>query len=575
MKRWFTICGLVLLAASAGAQDRESRRERSASTLPRSVVEEVIDLYNAPNTMRVDGSLEIVIDREVRGDIAVLNGPLTIAGHVRGRVVAINADVLLKPGARIDEGITVVGGVVEGRNDAYVSGEIRTYREVLYFRRDGDQIVAERAPRDDERDDDWWDRRSRRKRTRNVNRLTLVSAKTYNRVEGLPVYFGPYMRHEYGALQFKLDLFGVIRTADNLKFDDSKPGADNFGHNVRAEIKLGPIGIGGRAYDVIEGVENWQLTDPEVGLASFFLHRDFRDYYNRHGASVFAALYAGQKADLTFSYSGERWASREARDPWTLFRNGEQWRANPAMENTLVHVVGANLRIDTRNDREDPTTGWLIDADFEHGVRESDTLTMEGARQLFDIDAPAYNRGFLDLRRYNRLTPGAQLNFRVVMGGWMGQQTLPLQRRLSVPGGAGSMPGFDFRRPAGDLDLGTCNTTAHPELPANCDRIMLGQVEYRGNLHIDLFGWDPDDLGLDGDSDPTWVLFADAGRGWLVGAEADGKLRYKTSDLPAFTSFRTDAGIGLEFDGFGVFMAKALSPATEPPNFFVRLRHRF
>ena len=576
MKKALIACAAVLLATPADGQDRESRRQRSASTLPRSVVQEVVELYNAPNTMRADGSLEIVVDREVRGDIAVLNGPLTIAGHVRGKVVAINADVLLRPGARIDEGITVVGGVVEGRNDAYVAGEILTYREVLYFRRDGDQIVAERAPRDEEEhDDDWWDRRSRRPRTRNVNRLTLVSAKTYNRVEGLPIYFGPYMRHEYGALQFKMDLFGVVRTADNLKFDNSRPGADNFGHKVRGEIKLGPIGLGGRLYDEIDSVEDWQLTDPEVGLASFFLHRDFRDYYNRHGGGVFATLYAGTQADLTLSWSGERWASREAQDPWTLFRNSERWRANPAMENTLMHMASASLRVDTRNDKEDPTTGWFINADFERGVREADSLTMGGSKALFDVNKRAYNRAFLDFRRYNRMAPGAQLNFRVVAGGWAGQDDLPQQRRMSVPGGAGSMPGFDFRRPAGDLDLGTCNTVARPDLPANCDRVFLGQVEYRGNLHVDLFGWDPDDWGWDGDSDPTWVLFADAGRGWLVGDVPDGGLTYKTSEMPSFSSFRTDAGVGLEFEGFGVFVAKALSEAGAAPNFFIRLRHRF
>ena len=554
MKRVMIALALLLAVSAAGAQERESRRDRRSS-LPRDVVREVIELYNDPNTLRADGSLEIVEDREVRGDIAVLHGPLTIAGHVRGKIVGINADVILKPGARIDDGITVVGGVVEGRNDAYVAGEIKVFREVLYFHRDGDDIVAERGPRDD--DDDWWDRASRRRRTHNVNRLTLVSAKTYNRVEGLPIYFGPTMRNEYGDLTLKLDLFGVIRTADNLKFDNSLPGADNFGHNVRGEIKLGPFGIGAKSYDVMDGVETWQLTDPEVGLASFFLHRDFRDYYNRHGGGAFFSIYAGQRSDLTLSYSGERWASRTARDPWTLFRNGESWRANPPMEDALVHIANATLHIDTRNDKEDPSTGWFILADYERGLRDGDTLTMARAQKLFNANERAYNRGFLDFRRYNRMAPNAQLNFRVVMGGWVGQDALPLQRRLSVPGGAGTLPGFDFRRPSGNLDFGTCNAVASPDHPANCDRIAMGQVEYRGNLHIDLFGWNgEDDFGFDINNDPTWVVFADAGRGWLVGDAADSRMVYKPSELPSFATFRTDAGIGLEFTGFGMYLAK-------------------
>lgn len=573
MKRVMIAIALLVAATAASAQEREPRRDRRSS-LPRDVVQEVLELYNDPNTLRADGSLEIVVDREVRGDIAVLHGPLTIAGHVRGKIVAINADVILKPGARIDDGITVVGGVVEGRNDAYVAGEIKVFREVLYFHRDGDLIVAEREPRDE--DDDWWDRRSRRRRTTNVNRLTLVSAKTYNRVEGLPIYFGPTMHNEYGDLSLKLDLLGVIRTADNLKFDNSRPGADNFGHKVRAEIRLGPIGIGATSYDVIESVENWQLTDPEVGLASFFLHRDFRDYYNRHGGGAFLSVYAGQRSDLTLSYNGERWAPRTAADPWTLFRNSEAWRPNPAMEDALVHIANATLKIDTRNDREDPSTGWFILADYERGFRDGDTLTMRGAEQLFTANSRSYNRAFLDFRRYNRMAPNAQLNFRVVMGGWAGQEALPLQRRLSVPGGAGTLPGFDFRRPSGILDFGTCNDVASPSNPANCDRIALGQVEYRGNLHIDLFGWNgDDDWGFDINSDPTWVVFADAGRGWKIANEPDNRLFYKSSDMPSFDTFRTDGGIGLEFTGFGMYLAKSLSRASEPPNFFVRLRHRF
>ena len=182
---------------------------------------------------------------------------------------------------------------------------------------------------------------------------------------------------------------------------------------------------------------------------------------------------------------------------------------------------------------------------------------MARAQKLFNANERAYNRGFLDFRRYNRMAPNAQLNFRVVMGGWVGQDALPLQRRLSVPGGAGTLPGFDFRRPSGNLDFGTCNAVASPDHPANCDRIAMGQVEYRGNLHIDLFGWNgEDDFGFDINNDPTWVVFADAGRGWLVGDAADSRMVYKPSELPSFATFRTDAGIGLEFTGFGMYLAK-------------------
>jgi hypothetical protein len=70
------------------------------------------------------------------------------------------------------------------------------------------------------------------------------------------------------------------------------------------------------------------------------------------------------------------------------------------------------------------------------------------------------------------------------------------------------------------------------------------------------------------------VLFVDAGRGWLAGS-GQGATTYASGALPPFSSFRTDVGAGLDFDNFGVYVAKALSTPGEPARVFVRLQHRF
>jgi hypothetical protein len=185
-----------------------------------------------------------------------------------------------------------------------------------------------------------------------------------------------------------------------------------------------------------------------------------------------------------------------------------------------------------------------------------------------------YARGFLDLRRYNRVSPDAQLNFRVVAGGWLNGDPLPLQRRFSVDG-PGAMPGYDFRS-ATSANVLTCTTGSYVAgLPAQCDRMALAQVEYRGDLHFDLFtDWD-DDHYMRGHSTGVWVFFADAGRGWLVGPTATDSLTYERSELPPLSTFRTDLGLGLDFDVIGVYVAKAMSAPREPANFFIRIRHRF
>ena len=75
-------------------------------------------------------------------------------------------------------------------------------------------------------------------------------------------------------------------------------------------------------------------------------------------------------------------------------------------------------------------------------------------------------------------------------------------------------------------------------------------------------------------TDGNWVVFTDAGRGWMVGPRL-GQTTYERDQFPALGTFRTDVGVGLDFDPVGVYVAKAVSDAKEPANFFVRVRKRF
>jgi len=106
--------------------------------------------------------------------------------------------------------------------------------------------------------------------------------------------------------------------------------------------------------------------------------------------------------------------------------------------------------------------------------------------------------------------------------------------------------------------------------------MALAQAEYRGDLRFDFGGFDDDDVGirLGAHSDAVWVVFADAGRGWLVGPR-QGTLQYGRGQLPAPGTFRTDVGLGLDFDILGLYVAKAVSDSKEPANFFVRVQRRF
>jgi len=437
----------------------------------------------------------------------------------------------------------------------------------------------------------WWRRWEHRRSERSWSKLQIASAGAYNRVEGLPINLGPQINRRTSWGNTRLDAYAILRTGSSFSGSDG-----DIGHNVRAELQLGRlegIALGGRLFNIVDAVEPWQLSDLEVGLASFLVHRDYRDYFQRHGASASASVFAWRDVRLTGSFSDERWLSRAENNPFTLFRSDADWRPNPMVDEGRMHVANATFSVDTRNDEENPWSGWYVTADWERGAGTLRPVALiaipaGGTTVGSGNSGPViYSRGFLDLRRYNRVSPDAQLNLRMLLAGWLGGDPLPIERRLSVDG-PGVMPGYGFREPQSGADLGTCNVgQTYPGQPALCDRIALVQAEYRGDLHFDINpDWESHDDAVPGakDASPrarahhfhrdgTWVVFADAGRGWLVGTGTD-TLTYAKDRIPPFSTFRTDLGGGVDFGGVGFYLAKAMT-ANEPVRLFVRLRHRF
>jgi hypothetical protein len=191
----------------------------------------------------------------------------------------------------------------------------------------------------------------------------------------------------------------------------------------------------------------------------------------------------------------------------------------------------------------------------------------------------------MDVRRYSRISPETQLNLRLVAGGWLHGDELPLQRRFSV-GGPATIPGVDFRDVLG-TDVGTCSDTLLPAgAPAQCERVLLLQAEYRDDLPFrpgTIFGGTPIRIRSAALTlRPTLVLFADVGRGWLLPPRGGGapaapprELVYSTRRIPPLETFRTDVGLGVDLGLFGVYVAKSVSEGGEPANVILRARGRF
>jgi hypothetical protein len=191
--------------------------------------------------------------------------------------------------------------------------------------------------------------------------------------------------------------------------------------------------------------------------------------------------------------------------------------------------------------------------------------------------------GTVDLRRYARLGPDADLRVRGFLAGSLDGDPLPAQYQRTL-GGEGSLPGFSVMsvdcgarsqsysvfRKLDDVDTRIPTYVAY-----GCDRVALFQAEYRGSFSFNL-NLDPDDQWIDDwhwypaiDFTPSWSIFFDAGRGWSL--SDPGTPGYVGGDSDTLM----DLGVGFFIGDVGVYWAWPLNGGDRDVNFFMRIDHRF
>src|SRR5712664_514573 len=295
-----------------------------ARALPRVVSDEIIRFYNDPATTRLVGRTRLPRGNEWRGNVAVRSGPVLVAGRVQGSLVVINGDLLFDSGAEVTGDVIVVGGTVNDTTKARIGGEVRQYREPLLYRlrHEGDELVY--APNLRRRlfnpgaHVSWGDADSR-------SSLTIATGGTFNRIEGLPIVFGPLFDWKLQQnFRMRLDALGVFRSAGDLSDKRS-----DLGYMFRGELRSGdarPVGLGFRAYDVVAPIEDWGLRNAEIGWSAFVFARDYRDYYFNKGWATRLFAHPERQLALALELRRDWQESVAARDPWTMFRNSDAWR---------------------------------------------------------------------------------------------------------------------------------------------------------------------------------------------------------------------------------------------------------
>ncbi len=554
---WFAIpllAGALPLSAQEPAPELRPLTEQAAR--------QVAAFYNRPTTTRVEGPTRVAEGATVQGDVASVGGPFAVAGVVAGDVVVINGDAVLLPGGRIEGSLIVVGGELTG-DTASVAGGVVRYGDVLRFRRESGRLVALGPARQS-----WL-----RGWSTEFGRLDLILAaqESYNRVEGLPIAFGP--RLELGRSNpTVVQAVAIYRTRNGFRIHP-----DDFGHRILVEQYLGghrSMALGLSSYNLIEPIERRGLTDLENSLSTFVTHEDYRDHYGRRGWSAYLHFVGRTRPyEAGVEYRDEEQGTTEPGTPWALLGNDEDWRPEPEMAEGSLRSVRGWLQWDTRNDRADPSTGWLVRVEVEQGLEgelEYTTVDPRVVGPLPALEETPFGAEFtsvtIDARRYYRVGPRTRLALHALATGSPDDGALPPQRQHAL-GGEGSLPGY--RQLQFDCGARAAGAMVEGHFPYyGCDRAVLLQAEMRFALFPGVaLGRS---LGLDFDlfTTPELVLFADAGRGWIEAESLGRRVATGPSDL------RYDAGLGIRAGPVGFYLAVPLSGGNTGVNFFVRLGPR-
>ena len=407
--------------------------------------------------------------------------------------------------------------------------------------------------------------------------LGVSIASNYNRVEGLPIVFGPIVRAG-DRNRLELSAQAIWRT------EPSATLRGEVGYRVRIDQGLagGLVRVGGEAVSWGRPIETQGLHSREPGLAAVLFHSDLQDYFEERAWGVHVELHPAELLETRVAFRSADHDALAVSDPWSLFRGDEPWRAQPLVARGRASTLSVGVALDTR-DGEAAERGVLASFGIERALDQDLTMpivdfggTAAGGETFAD-----FTLAQVDLRAHRPVTDGSTLSLRVFAAGSVDETVLAPQYQRAL-GGIGTLPGYAlFEGACGSRDVsvapvvtddGTTAVADRTMLAAyGCDRVLLGQAEYRGT-----FGRHDRDDGVhyhgrwkfEGEmAPPQWALFVDAARG-----QAFGDLGLAAR---ADTGTLVDAGAGLLYGGAGVYAALPLTGADREVRVVVRLQRRF
>jgi hypothetical protein len=328
---------------------------------------------------------------------------------------------------------------------------------------------------------------------------------SYDRVDGLSLF----LHEEFNDPE---KLYPRIHLIEGYAFDSEK-----WRYRLDFEQPLfspSSFSFGASVYLITDTFDKELTGDIENTLSSFFLKKDYRDYFEREGAGVFAKQKFLRWNSVKVRYAEDTYGSVDAISKGLFYRHSRQFRTNPPVNEGKWATFTARYELDSRQDEKSgPNEQWHR-LEYENG-RHKDEPCME------------YTRLAADLRTYLTLSPGQYLSCRLKAGATP-SGTLPFQREFCV-GGIGTLAAHKYKEFRGD-------------------HMILLNAEYAIDI-VKRF---------------QFIMLTDVGKAWY-GPDA---LKDQTLDL--------DVGIGVGLgEGIRVFAAKTPRNEHSDVVWTVRLARTF
>ncbi len=314
----------------------------------------------------------------------------------------------------------------------------------------------------------------------------------YNRVDGFLFHFG------FDVSEKKTLGSGVALKVMLGYGTESKRLQYHFGFErgfFGRSLRFAP---GFEVYDRTFSEDEWIISsDFENSLAALLLHEDFMDFYRLQGYGGYLAQNLTRYLRLKVGYYEDSQNSVPRGTDWALFGGHKKFRDNPPIQDGSFRGLKGQLVLDTRDDCDAPQRGWYVQ------------LLGEYFPEKYKNKIP-FERYILDFRRYQPISDGEILRFRLRLGDSRGN--LPIQKWFDF-GGISTLRAYRYKSFTGT-------------------RMALANLEYF--INWDEIDWYPDVPLLDAFN---LILFADAGTAWT-----DPSLQFK--DLRP-EDFSADVGIAL------------------------------